>query len=78
MVAEMSYQTCSTVFDSWEQVRNLDQYQEKVGVVLFAKFFEMEPDARRIFGFRASQSIKDMMQNKRFHKHAAYFIDSEY
>lgn len=78
MVAEMSYQTCSTVFDSWEQVRNLDQYQEKVGVVLFAKFFEMEPDARRIFGFRASQSIEDMMQNKRFHKHAAYFIDSEY
>ncbi|NJN53913.1 MAG: hypothetical protein HC804_03645 [Anaerolineae bacterium] len=65
MVAEMSYQTCSTVIDSWERVRNLENYQATVGAVLFAKLFELEPDARRIFGFRASQSMEEMKQSLR-------------
>lgn len=73
----MSYKTCSAVIDSWEDVRNIENYEEKVGVKLFAKFFELEPDARRIFGFRETQSMEDMVASRRFYKHAAYFIQSK-
>ncbi|KAG7337135.1 globin-like protein [Nitzschia inconspicua] len=74
MVAEMSYQTCSAVLDSWELVRNIEQYEEKVGVKLFTKFFEIEPDARRVFGFRESQSMEELLKSRRFYKHAGYFV----
>jgi hypothetical protein len=74
MVADMSYKTCSSVLDSWEEVRRIEKYEEKVGVELFAKFFELEPEAKRIFGFRESQSTEELMGSRRFTKHAAYFI----
>jgi hypothetical protein len=37
MVADMSYSTVSGVIDSWEDVRRVDEYEEKVGVELFTK-----------------------------------------
>jgi hypothetical protein len=74
MVADMSYKTCSSVIDSWEEVRRIEKYEEKVGVELFVKFFELEPEAKRIFGFRGTQSTEEMRESRRFTKHAAYFI----
>lgn len=35
MVAEISYDTVSNVVDSWELLRHMDNYQERVGVELF-------------------------------------------
>jgi hypothetical protein len=37
MVAEMSYNTVSQVLDSWEKVRRVSNYEEKVGTQLFQK-----------------------------------------
>jgi hypothetical protein len=37
MVAEMSYSTVSQVIDSWEKVRRVENYGEKVGTKLFQK-----------------------------------------
>ena len=37
MVADMSYSTVSQVLESWEKVRRVDNYEEKVGTKLFQK-----------------------------------------
>ena len=37
MVADMSFRTVSYIIDSWEEVRRVDGYEEKVGVDLFVK-----------------------------------------
>lgn len=37
MVADMSYSTVSSVIDSWEEIRRIDDYEKKVGVALFTK-----------------------------------------
>lgn len=77
MVAEMSYSTVSSVIDSWEMVRRMDNYEEVVGCKLFERFFDLEPEAKRIFGFRNSQAKEEMIASRRFSKHASYFIHSE-
>ncbi|KAG7341030.1 globin-like protein [Nitzschia inconspicua] len=74
MVVDMSYKTCCSVIDSWEQIRNIENYEDKVGTKLFIKFFDLEPEARRIFGFRERHSLEDLVKSRRFYKHAAYFI----
>jgi Globin len=74
MVADMSYKTCSSVINSWEEVRLIKNYEEILGIELFANFFDQEPAAKRIFGFRESQSTKELIESRRFTKHAAYFV----
>lgn len=51
MVDELSYETASTVIDSWESLRRTENYAEKTGRGLFIRFFEEEPNARTVFGF---------------------------
>jgi hypothetical protein len=35
MVRELNYTTISYVLDSWEQVRRVKNFEQKVGVILF-------------------------------------------
>jgi hypothetical protein len=34
----------------------------------------LEPEAKRVFGFRNTQSEEELIKSRRFTKHAAYFI----
>mmetsp|Transcript_28200 Transcript_28200/g.43443 ORF Transcript_28200/g.43443 Transcript_28200/m.43443 type:complete len:163 (-) Transcript_28200:121-609(-) len=80
MVADMSYSTVSYVIDSWEAVRRLPDYEEIVGKKLFIKLFQLEPDAKAIFGFgkigtgNGEELPKELIDSKRFTTHAKYFI----
>eukprot|EP00934_Nitzschia_sp_Nitz4_P008672 Nitzschia sp. Nitz4//scaffold19_size178191//46688//47298//NITZ4_001964-RA/size178191-augustus-gene-0.47-mRNA-1//1//CDS//3329540640//8662//frame0 len=75
MVADMSYSTVSSVIDSWEEIRRLPDHEEKTGCALFLKLFELEPDARTIFGFeKDTEMTPEMVKSPRFVKHAKYFI----
>lgn len=59
MVDELSYETASTVIDSWESLRRTENYAERTGRGLFIRFFEEEPGARAVFGFGNTDSIYD-------------------
>mmetsp|Transcript_45789 Transcript_45789/g.110985 ORF Transcript_45789/g.110985 Transcript_45789/m.110985 type:complete len:160 (+) Transcript_45789:141-620(+) len=75
MVADMSYSTVSNVIDSWEEVRRLKDYEQIVGVTLFTKLFELEPEAKAIFGFEVDADVaEELSKSPRFTKHAKYFI----
>eukprot|EP00339_Tiarina_fusa_P024134 CAMPEP_0117031376 /NCGR_PEP_ID=MMETSP0472-20121206/22562_1 /TAXON_ID=693140 ORGANISM="Tiarina fusus, Strain LIS" /NCGR_SAMPLE_ID=MMETSP0472 /ASSEMBLY_ACC=CAM_ASM_000603 /LENGTH=159 /DNA_ID=CAMNT_0004739695 /DNA_START=61 /DNA_END=540 /DNA_ORIENTATION=- len=75
MVADMSYSTVSNVIDSWEEVRRIPSYEEKTGVALFKKLFELEPEAKVIFGFDKNMDVSsELAKSPRFIKHAKYFI----
>eukprot|EP00429_Kryptoperidinium_foliaceum_P010424 CAMPEP_0176002098 /NCGR_PEP_ID=MMETSP0120_2-20121206/470_1 /TAXON_ID=160619 /ORGANISM="Kryptoperidinium foliaceum, Strain CCMP 1326" /LENGTH=159 /DNA_ID=CAMNT_0017334673 /DNA_START=96 /DNA_END=575 /DNA_ORIENTATION=+ len=75
MVADMSYSTVSAVIDSWEEIRRLPQYEEKTGVSLFKKLFELEPESKAIFGFSKTADVeRELSKAPRFIKHAKYFI----
>jgi len=51
MIDELSYETASTVIESWESLRRTENYAERTGRRLFIRFFEEQPDARSVFGF---------------------------
>lgn len=71
----MSYSTVSSVIDSWEEIRRLPNYEENTGVMLFSKLFELEPEAKAIFGFRKTTDVNaELAKSPRFTKHAKYFI----
>jgi len=75
MVADMSYTTVSYVIDSWEEIRRLPNYEEQTGVLLFEKLFELEPDAKIIFGFDKNADVKkELLKAPRFIKHAKYLF----
>ena len=38
MVADMTYSTVSAVVDSWEKVRMIPDFQEKMGIDLFRRY----------------------------------------
>jgi hypothetical protein len=37
MVAEMSYSTLAALIDSWETIKRVQNFEEKIGVALFEK-----------------------------------------
>ena len=70
-----SYNTVCSVIDSWEYVRRQPKYEETVGRALFIKLFELEPEAKAIFGFKgAALDDESFTKSLRFTRHAKYFI----
>jgi hypothetical protein len=37
MVVELTYQTVSSVVESWEALRRIPDYEEKAGILIFQK-----------------------------------------
>jgi hypothetical protein len=54
MIEELSYETASTVIESWESLRRMENYAETTGRGLFIRFFREEPGAKAVFGFNKS------------------------
>jgi len=51
MVEELSFDTALTVIESWEVLRRKKDYAETTGRGLFIRFFNENPNARKVFGF---------------------------
>jgi hypothetical protein len=41
---------------------------------LLSRFFDFEPEAKIIFGFKDNANLEDLAKSRRFVKHAKYFI----
>uniref|UniRef100_A0A7R9ZQC7 Globin domain-containing protein n=1 Tax=Craspedostauros australis TaxID=1486917 RepID=A0A7R9ZQC7_9STRA len=76
MVADMSYHTVANVIESWELIRRMPNYEQRIGTALFQKLFAMEPESKVIFGFQKDMDPKSdlVVSSPRFVKHAQYFI----
>ena len=83
------FDTVSHIIDSWEAVRRINDYDEVAGVLLFKKFFKLEPSAKKIFHFNGSSSRSKgskgcydnddedellFYQSPKLIRHAKYFI----
>ena len=82
------FETVSHIIDSWEAVRRIYDYEEIAGVLLFKKFFKLEPSAKKIFHFNGSSSRSKgskgydnddedellFYQSPKLIRHAKYFI----
>mmetsp|Transcript_19535 Transcript_19535/g.54499 ORF Transcript_19535/g.54499 Transcript_19535/m.54499 type:complete len:163 (-) Transcript_19535:320-808(-) len=75
MVAEMSYDTVSTVIDSWEALRRIKHYEATVGTLLFIKFFALLPEAKSVFGLnKGKMTDAEFYRSRRFLAHAKHFV----
>jgi hemoglobin-like flavoprotein len=76
MMKELSFQTVSAVIESWEALKRHKDYDE-FGTILFTKFFERCPEAKKVFGFDKTQrrlSNEDFYKTQRFKAHAKHFV----
>lgn len=73
---ELSYNTISTVIDSWEKLRQLKDYEEVAGRGLFIKLFKKCPKAKVLFGFPidTDTDCPELVKSKRFIMHSSYLI----
>ena len=76
MIDDMSYSTVSSCLDSWEALRRKPNYAEELGKILFIKFFILEPEAKKIFGFdtKTMKSDDDFFNSPRFLAHGKHFV----
>lgn len=65
------------VLISWNKLKQIENYQEVAGVILFQKLFDDCPEAKVLFGFPADMDVysETMLASRRFKSHAAYFIE---
>jgi hemoglobin-like flavoprotein len=64
------------VIDSWESLRQLKNYEEEAGKMLFVRLFTKCPQAKVVFGFPmdADPTSSELTSSKRFKMHSSYFI----
>ncbi|GAX26782.1 hypothetical protein FisN_9Lh047 [Fistulifera solaris] len=76
-MSELSYNTTSSVIESWERLKRIKNYQEVAGVTVFQRLFEKCPQARVLFGFPIDidTNSSELLQSKRFLTHAAHMMD---
>jgi len=76
MIKEMSFSTVSTVLNSWETLKNEDNYAEVLGRMLFVKFFGLVPEAKAIFGFdnKTMKNDDEFYDSPRFLAHGKHFV----
>jgi len=72
MVAELDFHTYSQVSESWERVRRVKGYREKIGARVFLKFFTRVPEAMSVFGLEGDAI--DCVHNDSFLSHARRFV----
>ena len=72
-----SMNTDKAVIFSWNKMKQLTNYQEVAGVLLFKKLFEVCPESKLLFGFSIDMDTNSegVLSSRRFLTHAAYFIE---
>mmetsp|Transcript_32943 Transcript_32943/g.79693 ORF Transcript_32943/g.79693 Transcript_32943/m.79693 type:complete len:161 (+) Transcript_32943:38-520(+) len=76
MVGHMSYDTVTKVVDSFEAVRRIENYDEKAGVLIFKKFFSLEPRAIKVFSFgrNIDSYSEDLLGNRQVIEHGKHYV----
>lgn len=69
---DISYGTVMAVTMSWDKLKAVPSYQDKAGELIFCRLFELEPKARNMFGYSATEEIK---ANPKFLIHAHSMVD---
>ena len=72
-----SMNTDKAVIFSWNKLKQMENYQEVAGVILFRRLFEVCPESKVLFGFRIDLDTTSdgILSSRRFLTHAAYFIE---
>lgn len=71
-MADVSYGTVMSVTMSWDRLKQVPNYQEKAGELIFCRLFELEPKARNMFGYSPTEDIR---ANPKFAIHAQSMVD---
>ncbi|CAB9517767.1 bacterial hemoglobin [Seminavis robusta] len=69
------FDTVSEVFESWDTIKRIPDYEEVVGLALFDKMFESAPDAWGIFRWRKEDFAKKDPQCVAFAKKFVRMLD---
>ena len=72
----MDYKTVTSVMESWEKVRRMNDYLDVVGPKLYTKFFTLEPEAMPVLGFPKTMdpTCEKIQSSGRFRAHSKFFV----
>lgn len=65
------------VLDSWAKLKQVDNYEEVAGSLLFREMFRRCPESQTLFGFPVDMDVDSaaILKSRRFKKHSKYFIE---
>lgn len=65
------------VLTSWAKLKQMDNYDDRAGSLLFQKLFTMCPETKSLFGFPIDMDMtsETMLASRRFKIHSKYFIE---
>ena len=65
------------VLDSWAKLKQIENYEEIAGTMLFREMFRQCPDSKALFGFPLDMDVESsaILKSKRFKTHAKYFVE---
>lgn len=72
--AEPIEETVTCVFQSWEKVRRIPNYEEVAGVLLFRKIFEIAPGAKELFAFAKKNNDEEDDDDERLYKDPRFLV----
>ncbi|CAB9528303.1 Involved in oxygen transport in the brain. Hexacoordinate globin [Seminavis robusta] len=72
-----SMNTERSVLDSWAKLKQIDNYDEVAGGLLFQTLFERCPETKTLFGFPVDMDTNSgaILNSRRFKIHSRYFIE---
>jgi hypothetical protein len=54
----ISHNQIDDVIQTWDKVKEVDNFRDKAGSLIFNRLLELEPSARKLFGFQDGEDIK--------------------
>eukprot|EP00529_Nitzschia_sp_RCC80_P022249 CAMPEP_0113507866 /NCGR_PEP_ID=MMETSP0014_2-20120614/36697_1 /TAXON_ID=2857 /ORGANISM="Nitzschia sp." /LENGTH=480 /DNA_ID=CAMNT_0000403511 /DNA_START=389 /DNA_END=1827 /DNA_ORIENTATION=- /assembly_acc=CAM_ASM_000159 len=60
---------------NWDQIAEIDDYDEVCGLVIFEKLFAVCPEALPLFGFPPGTKVDDIARSKRLLVHASFIVE---
>ena len=75
MIRSMNHD--KAVIFSWNKLKQMENYQEVAGIILFRRLFAVCPESKVLFGFSVDMDTNcdGVLSSRRFLTHAAYFIE---
>jgi hemoglobin-like flavoprotein len=58
MIDDLSYRSISLVLKSWDQAKQSEVNEEKLGIDTLLRLFELKPETKAIFGFPVKGKLK--------------------
>eukprot|EP00934_Nitzschia_sp_Nitz4_P006677 Nitzschia sp. Nitz4//scaffold135_size62275//31377//32198//NITZ4_006352-RA/size62275-augustus-gene-0.3-mRNA-1//1//CDS//3329535569//6667//frame0 len=69
----LDFQTANTVYESWNQVKKIPNYEDIAGELLFRKIFEIDPSARDLYSFDVDDE-EEIYKSEAFKEHARLVV----